>query len=95
MDIYLGVSLPDGVTFASFVQTPSGFITVSFGSSPIPFRTDVVLTASDIIPFSYIFSGSEPVGTYFTYASLVRAGTDPLQLSNRLALPVKAFDFTP
>lgn len=95
VDIYLGVLLPDGVTFASFVYTPSGFIAVSFGPSPIPFRIDVAVTASDIIPFSYIFSGSEPVGTYLTYAGLVRAGTDPLQQSNRLALALKPFDFTP
>jgi hypothetical protein len=95
VDVYLGVLLPDGVTFASFVHTPSGFVAISFGSSPIPFRTDVVLTASDIVPFSYTFSGSEPIGTYFTYAGLVRTGTDLLQASNRLALAVKGFDFIP
>jgi len=94
VDIYLGVLLPDGVTFASFVPTPSGLLSITFGSLPVPFQTNVVLAAA-MVPFSYTFAGSEPIGTYFGYGGLVRAGTDPLQPSNRLSLTVEAFGFAP
>lgn len=95
VDIYLGVLLPDGVTFASFVPTPSGLLTITFGPLPVPFQSNVVLTAAATVPFSYTFAGSEPIGTYFGYGGLVRAGTDPLQPSNRLSLTVETFGFAP
>ncbi len=74
---------------------PSGFVAITFGSSPVPFQVNVTLTVADTVPFSYTFSGSEPVGTYVAYAGLVRAGTDPIQPSNRLALTVNTFSFSP
>lgn len=94
VDIYLGVLLPDGVTFLSLVPVSGGFISIALGPSPIPFRTDVALTPT-VVPFSYAFQGLEPVGTYFTYAGLVVAGGHPLQLSNQLSVAVQAFQFSP
>lgn len=64
VDIYLGVLLPDGVTFASFVPTPSGLLTITFGPLPVPFQSNVVLTAAATVPFSYTFAGSEPIAVH-------------------------------
>ncbi|MDD5560272.1 hypothetical protein [Candidatus Methylomirabilis sp.] len=94
VDIYLGVLLPDGMTFLSFVPGPGGTITFAFGAVPVPFAANVTLT-STVVPFSYTFTGTEPVGTYYTYAGLAVAGSDPLQAANQLSLGVQAFQFTP
>ena len=94
VDIYLGVLLPDGVTFLSFVPGPGGTIAFALGPVPVPFSANVTLTPT-VVPFSYTFSGGERVGTYRTYAGLVMAGSDPLQPANRLSLGVQPFEFTP
>lgn len=94
VDIYLGVLLPDGVTFLSLVQTAPGTISTALGRSPVPFLTNVPLVPL-VVPFSHVFTGAEPVGTYFTYAGLAVAGSDPLQSASRLSLKVQGFQFTP
>lgn len=94
VDIYLGVLLPDGVTFISFVPGPGGAIAFAFGPVPVPFAANVTL-AQTVIPFSYMFAGTEPVGTYFTYAGLTVAGSDPLQAANQLSVAVQPFQFMP
>jgi hypothetical protein len=94
VDIYLGVLLPDGVTFLSFVPGAGGTIAFAFGLVPVPFAADVPLTPT-VVPFSYMFTGTEPVGTYFTYAGLAVAGSDPLQAANQLSVGVQAFQLTP
>jgi hypothetical protein len=93
VDSYLGALLPDGVTFLSLVQAPGG-ISFALGSSPVPFSVNVTLT-SLVVPFSYMFQGFEPVGTYFTYAGLTVAGSNPLQAANQLSLAIQAFQFSP
>ncbi|MDD5558472.1 hypothetical protein [Candidatus Methylomirabilis sp.] len=94
VDIYLGVLLPDGVTFLSFVPGPGGTIAFAFGPVPVPFSANVTL-APTVVPFSYTFTGGESVGTYLTYAGLVMAGSDPLQPANQLSVGVQPFEFTP
>ena len=94
-DISLGALLPDGVTFLSLVQGPTGAISMVLGLSPIPFLAGVALSQPMAIPFSYTFLGSEPGGTYIAYAGMAVAGSDPLQSINQLSLGIKAFQFTP
>ena len=94
-DIHLGALLPDGVTFVSLVQGPTGAVSIVLGRSPIPFSAGVALSQPMVIPFSYTFLGSEPVGTYFAFAGAAVAGSDPLQTINQLSLGIKAFQFTP
>ena len=94
VDIYLGVLLPDGVTFLSFVSGPGGTIAFASGPAPVPFAANVTLTPT-VVPFSYTFTGTEPVGTYYTYAGLAVAESDPLQAANQLSLGVQPFEFTP
>jgi hypothetical protein len=95
VDIYLGALLPDGVTFLSLVQVSTSAVSIVLGSSPIPFSAGVALSQPMVIPFSYTFLGSEPVGTYFAFAGAAVAGSDPLQSINQLSLGIKAFQFTP
>ena len=95
VDIYLGALLPDGVTFLSLVRVSTSAVTIVLGSSPIPFSAGVALSQPMVIPFSYTFLGSEPVGTYFAFAGAAVAGSDPLQSINQLSLGIKAFQFTP
>ncbi len=64
------------------------------GASPIPFSANATLTPL-VALFSYAFTGSEPAGTYFTYAGLAIAGSNPLLPSNQLSLGVQAFQFNP
>lgn len=78
VDIYLGVLLPDGVTFLSLVQMSIGAISMVLRRSPIPFSAGVALAQPVVIPFSHTFLGSEPVGTYFAFAGMAVAGGDPL-----------------
>ena len=94
VDIYLGVLLPDGVTFLSFVPGPGGTIAFASGPAPVPFAANVTLTPT-VVPFSYTFTGDERVGTYLNYAALAVAGSDPLQPANQLSLGVQPFEFTP
>jgi hypothetical protein len=94
VDIYLGALLPDGVTFVSLVPKPGGAIALAFGPVPVPFSANMTLVPH-VVPFSYTFAWSEPVGTYYTYAGIVAAGTAPLQPANQLSLAVQAFQFTP
>jgi len=94
VDIYLGALLPDGVTFLSLVQMSPGVVSIALGPSPVPFLANVALAPLGV-PFSYTFMGFEPIGTYFTYAGLVVAGTNPLQPANQLSLALQAFQFSP
>lgn len=94
VDIYLGALLPDWIMFLSLIQTAPGVISIAVGSTPIPFLANVPLT-SLVVPFSYTFTGFEPVGTYFAYAGLTVAGSNPLQSANQLSLGVQAFQFMP
>jgi hypothetical protein len=94
VDIYLGALLPDGVTFASLMQVSPGVISFALGPSPIPFSANVTLTEA-VILFSYTFNGFEPVGTYFMYAGLVIAGSNPLLPENQLSVAVQSFQFIP
>lgn len=95
VDIYLGALLPDGATFLSLIQEPSGLISTSFGPSPVPFLRNVQFTAEIVVPFSYVFVGTEYFGTYITYAGITIAGSDPFVPSNRLSLQVQSFDLNP
>jgi hypothetical protein len=92
VDIYLGAVLPDGVTFLSLVQEPSGVTSIALGPSPIPFQANVPLTQS-VVSFSYTFGGFEPDGTYVAYARLAIAGSNPLLPENELDLAVQSFQF--
>jgi hypothetical protein len=96
VDIYLGVLLPDEVTFLSLVPSPRGTIVFASPSGPVlvPFASNVTLTQT-VVPFPYTFTGGEAVGTYYTYAALVIAGGDPFLPANQLALSIQAFQFTP
>jgi len=94
-DIYLGALLPDGVTFLSLVQVSPGVISIAVGPSPVPFLANVTLNSKAVVPFSYTFIGFEPAGTYFAYAGLAVAGTNPFQPANQLSLGVQAFQFMP
>jgi photosystem II stability/assembly factor-like uncharacterized protein len=94
VDIYLGALLPDGVTFFSLIQVTPGVISTAVGPAPIPFLANVSLVPL-VVPFSYTFTGFDVAGTYFTYAGLTVAGSDPLQPTNRLSLAVESFQFTP
>jgi hypothetical protein len=94
VDIYLGALLPDLVTFLSLAQVSPGVITVALGPAPVPFLTNVPLAAL-VVPFGYTFTGAEPVGTYFTYAAIAVAGSNPFMPANQLSLAIQAFGFTP
>ncbi len=94
IDIYLGALLPDGVTFLSLVQVAPGVISVMLGPAPVPFLANVTLTPT-VVSFSHMFTGTEPVGTYFAYAGLAVAGSNPFLTSNQLSLGVQTFQFNP
>jgi hypothetical protein len=94
VDIYLGALLPDGVTFLSLVQIAPGVISTTLGPSPMPFLANMTLSQALVVPFSYTFRGTEPVGTYVTYAGLVMAGSDPFLPAKELSPGVQAFQFT-
>lgn len=98
VDIYMGCLLPDGFTFVSFIGSFQTGTIVNFalGPSVTPSFGNATLPGPGVFvaPFSYTFTDSEPVGTYFCYAGLVFAGTNPFVPSNRLSLDVKAFQFT-
>jgi len=86
--------MPNGLTFLSLVQVSPGVISIALGPSPVPFLANVTLAPLGV-SFSYTFIGFEPIGTYFTYAGLVVAGTNPSQAANVLSLGVQAFQFMP
>ncbi len=92
VDIYLGTLLPDGRTFLSLVSSHYGIIYTALGPAPTPFLANVPLTQT-VVPFSYTFTGGEPVGTYLTHAIIATAGSDPLQPGNQLSRDVKTFQF--
>lgn len=94
VDIYLGALLPDGATFLSLVEGVQGVFSITLGPAPVPFRTNVTLSQT-IIPFTYTFNGSEPAGTYFTYAGFAVAGSNPLNPTTQLSLTTRAFQFAP
>ncbi|MDD5559068.1 choice-of-anchor Q domain-containing protein [Candidatus Methylomirabilis sp.] len=94
VDIYLGAILPDGGTFLSLVQVSPGVISIALGPAPVPFLANVPLTQT-VVPFSYAFTGGEPVGTYFTYAGLTIAGSNPFESANQLNLGIQPFERTP
>ena len=93
VDIYLGVLLPNGATFASFVSSQSG-VNIVIGSAPVPFSRNVTL-APLAVPFAYTFTGGEPAGTYVAYAGLAVAGSNPFTPANQLSLGIQPFQFTP
>jgi hypothetical protein len=94
VDIYLGCLLPDFATFLSLVQPVAGTINVVLGPAPVPFLANVPLAPLGV-PFPYTFGGFEPAGTYFPYAGLAVAGSDPFVPANQLSLSVQSFLFTP
>jgi hypothetical protein len=94
VDIYLGALLPDFATFLSLVQTSPGVISVALGPSPIPFLANQTLGPLKV-EFSFTFGGAEPVGTYFTFAGLAVAGSNPFIPANQLSLAVQPFQFSP
>jgi hypothetical protein len=94
VDVYLGVLLPDSVTFVSFVDHGSGQIGMVIGPAPMPFQAGVVAEVLTV-PFQYTFGGAEPTGNYFAYAALGVAGSNPLDPANRLSLDVQSFQFVP
>jgi len=94
VDIYFGALLPDGVTFASLVEISPGVISFILGPFPIPFLANVTLAPLGV-PFSYQFAGFEQAGTYFTYAGLAVAGSNPFLPANQLSLAIQPFQFTP
>jgi hypothetical protein len=93
VDIYLGFLLPDRATFVSLVLS-SGGISFSVGPSPVPLLSNVTLNDA-LIQLSYTFGGVEPPGTYFAYAGLVAAGSNPLLAANHLSVAVRSFRFPP
>jgi DNA-binding beta-propeller fold protein YncE len=94
VDIYLGCLLPDGATFLSLVQSSPGVITTAIGPSPVPFQSNVTLIDT-IVQFNYTFGGFEPTGTYFPYAGLAVAGSNPFVPANQISLAIRSFQFTP
>jgi hypothetical protein len=94
VDVYVGCLLPDGVTFLSAVQLAPNVISIVSGPSPHPLVTNVPLT-SGTVSAVHLFNGTEPVGTYYTYAALVVAGSNPFVPTNQLALAVQPFQFSP
>ncbi len=94
VDIYLGALLPDGVTFLSLVKGFQGAVSIALGRSPVPFSANVTLKDT-FTSFSHTFTSTEPVGTYFAYAGLAAAGSNPFQAANQLSLGVQGFQFTP
>ncbi len=94
VDIYLGCLLPHGVAFLSLVQSAPGVISIALGPAPVPFLAGVTL-APLAVAFSFTFAGTEPPGTYFTYAGLAVAGSNPFVPTNQLSLGIQAFQFTP
>jgi len=69
-----------------------GVISIALG--PVPFLANVTLVPLTI-SFQYTFAGPEPVGTYFTYAGLTVAGTNPFLPADQLSLAIQPFQFTP
>lgn len=94
VDIYLGCLLPDFATFLSLVQSAPGVISTVLGPSPTPFLANVTL-AQTVVQFPYTFAGFEPAGTYFPYAGLTAAGSNPILPANQLSLGVQPFQFSP
>jgi len=94
VDIYLGVLLPDGVTFLSIIPQPPG---VSFvvGFSALRFLANTTILSKFGVAFSYTFIGFEPAGRYIAYAVLVRAGSNSLEAANVLSFGFQEFEFIP
>ena len=81
------------MTFLSILQTPTGPVSV-LGPSPVPYLAGVTLTPA-VITVTRTFLASDPVGTYFTYAGITVAGSDPFQAANQLSLGIQSFQFSP
>jgi len=94
-DVYLGALLPDGITVLSLIEVSSGGMAVVVGSSPVPFLRNTSLSQPAVVPFSYAFLGSEPVGAYFAFAGSAVPGTDPVNPANQISLAVREFQFSP
>jgi hypothetical protein len=94
VDIYLGCLLPDGVTILSLVQVSPGVISIALGPSPVPFLANQTLSPL-AVPFNFTFTGPEPVGTYFPFAGLAVAGSNPFTPANQLSLAVQSFQYSP
>lgn len=89
----MGCLLPDGATFLLLVQPSPGVISISLGPAPIPFQSNVLLVTT-AVQFLYQFAGSETPGTYFTYAGLAVAGSNPFLAANQLSLAIQPFQLT-
>jgi len=94
VDIYLGCLLPDGVTILSLVQVSPGVISIALAPSPVPFLTSQTLSPL-AVPFNFTFAGPEPIGTYFPFAGLAVAGSNPFTPANQLSLAVQSFQYSP
>lgn len=90
VDTYLGTLAPDGVTFISLVEAPSGEISIVGGPSPIPFQANATISQT-VVPFSYTVAKYEPVGKYAPYATLAIAGSNPLLPEDQLSAAVRSF----
>jgi hypothetical protein len=93
VDIYLGVALPGGL-FLSFVEQAPGVVGVVTGPLPVPYQANVPAAPLAVL-FDYTFGGTEPAGTYLTYAALIAAGTDPFNPANQLSLEIRPFALSP
>ena len=85
--------MPDGVTYLSAVQLSPTVIVIIPGPSPLPLASNVPLT-SGTVSAAHLFNGTEPGGTYYTYAALVVAGSNPFAPTNQLAFAVQPFQFS-
>jgi hypothetical protein len=93
VDVYFGALLPDLVTFLSLVLE-AGQVRAVAGPAPSPFLASASPGAVRMVQ-EHTFDSSEPLGTYFAYGAVVKAGLDPLDPANHLRLEVRAFHVDP
>ena len=94
LDVTGTVSIQGGFITDNQAATAPNVVSVQVGPVPVPYLANV-RAEYRTVEYPYTFNGSEPPGSYFSYAALVKAGGNPLEAGNQLSLSVKPFEFSP
>lgn len=90
-DVYLGLLRPDG-TFASVLLQDGQFTLIPTGGAPAPLLRNSPLRLDFSAPvLTHPWAPADPAGSYTAFAVLVRAGQDPFNRANWLAVGTTSF----
>lgn len=90
-DVYLGLLRPDG-TFASVLLQDGQFTLIPTGGAPAPLLRNSPLRLDFSAPvLTHPWAPADRAGSYTAFAVLVRAGQDPFNRANWLAVGTTSF----